>query len=219
VQHQAAAALRLWLQASKRRAVSQHRVLVLDAQGSVSQQLRSLVSDDLAFSYATSVTEAQRLLDAMPFEVALVVFDAHYLLQQEQLEQIMSGPGTAEWVALVEPVVLEIREFQAFMLRAFHDYHTLPLDRLRLAMTIGHACGKARLRRALIETRDSFGRFDICGTSPVMTAFFSKLEKVIHADAPVLISGETGTGKELVAKAIHQSIFQFRYEPEMICSG
>lgn len=36
-----------------------------------------------------------------------------------------------------------------------------------------------------------------------MQAFFRRLEKVLNADLPVLVGGETGTGKELVAKAIH----------------
>jgi DNA-binding NtrC family response regulator len=49
----------------------------------------------------------------------------------------------------------------------------------------------------------STGRFGICGASPVMEAFFQRLEKVVNSDLATLIGGETGTGKELVAQAIH----------------
>jgi DNA-binding NtrC family response regulator len=92
---------------------------------------------------------------------------------------------------------------QAFILNAFHDFHTLPIDPQRLAMSIGHACGRAGLRLALSDPDDTSGRFGIIGTSPVMMNFFRQLEKVVDADLPVLIGGESGTGKELVAKAIH----------------
>ncbi len=53
--------------------------------------------------------------------------------------------------------------------------------------------------------RSHFGRSigDIVGGSPAMQAVFEKVRKVIASDTTVLIEGETGTGKELVARAIH----------------
>ena len=44
---------------------------------------------------------------------------------------------------------------------------------------------------------------NIIGRSPAMKQVISLLEKVVHVDSPVLISGPSGTGKELVARAIH----------------
>lgn len=179
-------------------------VLVLDADGGISNPLRQLVSETLVFSYARSAAEAKLLLHERQFCVCLVVFDAHFLVRQDEVEQLISGPSTAEWIALAEPQTLACREFQSFVLRAFHDYHTLPLDPRRLAMTIGHACGRSQLRASLGEKKEGNGRYNICGTSPAMNAFFNRLEKVIQTDVPVLIGGETGTGKELVAQAIHK---------------
>ncbi|MCP2044018.1 sigma-54 dependent transcriptional regulator [Pontibacter sp. HSC-36F09] len=46
--------------------------------------------------------------------------------------------------------------------------------------------------------------FDLLGESEVMQAIFTKISKVAPTDANILILGENGTGKELVAKAIHQ---------------
>jgi len=53
--------------------------------------------------------------------------------------------------------------------------------------------------------RSRFGRSisDIVGGSPAMQALFEKIKKVISTDTTVLIEGETGTGKELVSRAIH----------------
>lgn len=48
------------------------------------------------------------------------------------------------------------------------------------------------------------GRFGMIGGSPAMEQVFALLARVLHTDVPVLITGETGTGKELVASALHK---------------
>lgn len=52
-----------------------------------------------------------------------------------------------------------------------------------------------------LSTADRYG--DLLGTSLVMRSVFTTLEALEKSDAPVLIEGETGTGKELVARALH----------------
>jgi formate hydrogenlyase transcriptional activator len=65
-----------------------------------------------------------------------------------------------------------------------------------------------RLRRenvALREEIDKASMFEeIVGTSPPLQAVLSRVSKVARSDSTVLITGETGTGKELVARAIHR---------------
>jgi formate hydrogenlyase transcriptional activator len=58
---------------------------------------------------------------------------------------------------------------------------------------------------ALREEIDKTSMFEeIVGTSPALTAVLSRVSKVAGSDSTVLITGETGTGKELVARAIHR---------------
>ena len=45
---------------------------------------------------------------------------------------------------------------------------------------------------------------EIVGTSPALQTVLSRISKVAPSDSTVLITGETGTGKELVARAIHR---------------
>ena len=59
-----------------------------------------------------------------------------------------------------------------------------------------------------VATRDEIGKLpmfeDIVGASPALTAVLSRVSKVASSDSTVLLVGETGTGKELVARAIHR---------------
>ncbi len=58
---------------------------------------------------------------------------------------------------------------------------------------------------ALREEVDKASMFEeIVGSSPALTAVLSRVSKVASSDSTVLITGETGTGKELVARAIHR---------------
>lgn len=179
-------------------------VLVLDPQETLREQLRQFDVPDIAFHHVPTITAANQTLHLKRCNVGLVVFDAQSILPSEEIEQFVCAHRTTEWIAMVTAQSLLLPAFQSFILGAFHDYHTLPVDLRRLAVTIGHADGRARLRLALTSKNGESGRFGMYGASPVMRDFFRQLEKVIKADLPVLIGGESGTGKELVAQAIHK---------------
>src|SRR3984957_18487173 len=65
-----------------------------------------------------------------------------------------------------------------------------------------------RLRQENVALREEIDKAsmseEIVGTSPVLKAVLSRISKVAPSDSTVLITGETGTGKELVARAIHR---------------
>lgn len=88
------------------------------------------------------------------------------------------------------------------------DFHTLPVDRERLSFMLGHIGGLVALERwadrADIVPDPADGRgTHIVGASPAIKAVFDAIRRFAEVDAPVLITGETGTGKELAAQAIH----------------
>lgn len=82
-----------------------------------------------------------------------------------------------------------------------------PLNRDALRNTVAKAVERRKLSlankdlRALVD--EKFGYEGIVGSSPAMQQVFSRLKQVAPTDARVLVTGENGTGKELVARALH----------------
>ena len=111
------------------------------------------------------------------------------------------------------PVVLvtghaTVENAVAAMRRGALHYLTKPIRYDELALVLRHAVASERARRELARLRGELERaagFDeMVGASPEMRQVFGVVEQVATADATVLIRGETGTGKELVARAIHR---------------
>ncbi len=89
------------------------------------------------------------------------------------------------------------------------NYLEKPLDLAQLRTVVEKAGESSRLRRVNRELSrrldEKFGFDGILGTSPQMTAVLERLRRIAPTEATVLIQGETGTGKELFAQAIHQN--------------
>ena len=95
------------------------------------------------------------------------------------------------------------------------DYITLPIDTEQLLFALGHAYGMNALSQPFKgENKDHELNFGIIGRSPVMSKLYNLLEKVAKEDSAVLIQGETGTGKELIANAVHN--YSIRSEQPII---
>jgi len=98
-------------------------------------------------------------------------------------------------------------------LRAGAARRALPLHRYRhsrrtatdaLVSRLKNAEEKTRGENVYLKRKETKIRFEnIIGESPAMKAVFAQLEKVIDTRATVCVQGETGTGKELIASAVH----------------
>lgn len=89
------------------------------------------------------------------------------------------------------------------------NYLLKPLDLKQLRAVVDTAARNQHLRRANAELSrrldEKFGFEGVIGSSPLMHDLVDKLRRIAPTDATVLIQGNTGTGKELVAQAIHQN--------------
>lgn len=89
--------------------------------------------------------------------------------------------------------------------RGAYDFLEKPLDTDRILVTLRNALQQRGLAQENARLRDEVeSRYEIVGSSFAIRALLDRIEKVAPTDARVLITGENGTGKELVARAIHR---------------
>jgi DNA-binding NtrC family response regulator len=96
--------------------------------------------------------------------------------------------------------------------RGAFDYLAKPFTADQLRLAAERALDHRRLQLENLSLREqlavNLGFDKIIGTSPVMQKLFSTLQKVMRSDANILLLGDTGTGKELVARTIHAHSFR-----------
>ncbi len=123
------------------------------------------------------------------------------------------GPAAPEVVlitgqASVETAVDALR-------RGAADYLTKPVDFARLKMTLGNLARTLGMKSQIGALRTELrkmGRFGrLVGASPPMQKVYDLIGRVAGTDAGILITGETGTGKEVVAETIHALSRRSRY--------
>jgi DNA-binding NtrC family response regulator len=99
------------------------------------------------------------------------------------------------------------------------NYLIKPLNYDELSIVLAKAIREKRMTRELTELRREKREKDyyreIIGTHPKMKEIFEIIRTASPTDVPILIKGETGTGKELVAKAIH--FLSTRHDNALIC--
>ncbi|MGA7403058.1 MAG: sigma-54 dependent transcriptional regulator [Candidatus Sulfotelmatobacter sp.] len=90
-----------------------------------------------------------------------------------------------------------------------YDYVTKPLDPDEIAHLVKKALTHKRTEQENVQLRETVAEVtrpgDLIGQSAVMRKIFDAIETVGPTDATVLITSESGTGKELLARAIHQA--------------
>ena len=151
-----------------------------------------------------SLREAARLLRSDTFLTGLVDLGAFAASEASlvALERFLRAHWQPLWIAVASPALMAAPRVAELVTEYFHDYHSTPLDAVRLGHSLGHAAGLARLRpHARAATAGA--PMALSGASAAITSVRAHIRKIARADAPVLIWGESGSGKELAAQAIH----------------
>ncbi|MGH7272829.1 MAG: sigma-54-dependent transcriptional regulator, partial [Polyangiaceae bacterium] len=182
------------------------RVLVVDDERSMAEMLAEALADRGFDALASgSSTEAARRLgeerfDALVTDLRMPGIDGLELL------------STARRIAPDCPVIV-MTAFSAVdtavesIRRGAYHYLTKPFKVDELALFLGRALEEARLRRETVTLKrtlkERFALEHLVGESAAMRDVCDLVMRVADASVPVLILGETGTGKGLVARAIH----------------
>jgi DNA-binding NtrC family response regulator len=148
-----------------------------------------------------TLREAGRALCAHGYLVGLVVgFDE---AGHAELDSFLSQNWKLQWIGLLRPDALSSARCRQLVGDHLCDFHTDPVDPVRLGYALGHALGVARLRERAAHANAVPSAAAMLGTSVAIRRLRTQIERVAQADAPVLIWGESGSGKELAAQAIH----------------
>ncbi len=180
------------------------RVLVVDDEKGIREALRNILEDE-GFQVKTSDSGSGALRAYAEFRPHLVILDVKMagldglqtlerIHEQEWRSQVVmiSGHGTIQ-------TAVEATQLGAY------DFLEKPLDTDRILLTLRHALEHATLESENQRLRESFGdRYAIVGDSAAMGRLRDVIEKVAPTGARVLITGPNGSGKELVARAIHR---------------
>ncbi len=120
------------------------------------------------------------------------------------LSELRAGPHRDVPVIVTTAYGDSERTIRAMRDGAF-DYLTKPFDLPALLVTVQRAVKQRALARAIEPPRAAPAQAGpLVGTSAAMLAIWKLIGRAASSNAPVLITGETGVGKELVARAIHE---------------
>ncbi len=151
--------------------------------------------------------EALEVLSRQEFDVVLLDLKMPGLGGVETLRRLRSSGVTAEVVVLTGHPDVDTA-IEAMKLGAY-DYLTKPFKLSEVEAVLRRAAEKRQLQEENTTLRRMVGRRDdasvILGESQAMRSLLEMVERVAGSSAPVLISGETGTGKGLIARALHQA--------------
>ena len=184
----------------------QRKILFVDDEESICDLFcRIMDQEPLVIETAANGREALEMLRTFPADIVITdmnmpVMDGMELLKELKLRHpdiftiVITGYGS------VEDAVTAIKA-------GAYDYILKPFDFAAITLLIKKiAAHKEILERHSTDKEDRRRDFrfeNIIGQHPSMYEIFQKIEDVAGSDATVLITGETGTGKDLIAKEIH----------------
>ena len=184
--------------------MSQNKILIIDDERSIRRTLRDILEyEKYEVDDAEDGIQAIEKLENQTYDLILCDIKMPKMDGMEVLEKaleisdapvvMISGHGN------IETAVTAIK-------KGAYDYIAKPLDLNRLLVTVRNALDKGtllnetkRLRKKVLDTGKMIGE------SEPITKIRNMIERVAPTDARVLITGENGTGKELVAKALHEN--------------
>jgi len=184
-------------------------ILLVDDEERILKSLgRALRDEGHEVVAAAGARDAQRLLAARPFDLLVVDNRMPEKTGLELIRELASSTPESERPQIVMMTAHATVEsaIEAMKLGAF-DYLQKPFEVDELLVAARRALEHQRLRTQhrylLSEREEEFDHYGIVGRSRAIQEVIRQLELVAQARSTVLITGETGTGKELVARAIH----------------
>ena len=189
------------------------KVLVVDDEPGMRQILKAnLRLDSHVPSEASSASEAMALLSKEDFDVVITDQKMHRGTGLDVLRTVRETDPTTSVIFLTAVGTVELA-VESMRQGAF-DFLTKPFELDVMKATIRRACEHTTLLRENAVLRTTVmkleGADEIIGESDGIRLVRELIARVAGTNSTVLITGETGTGKELVARAIHRNSLRAR---------
>ena len=180
------------------------KLLVVDDEASIQRALRQLFEyEEHVVELASDGPEALAKADAFDPDVVFLDVKMPGMDGLEVLARIREADPSALVIMISGHGTIDTA-VEATRRGAF-DFLEKPLDSDRLRVTLRNALDVKGLSASVAALRSEVqSRYEIVGSSFQIRQVLERVERVAPTDARVLVTGENGTGKELVARAIHR---------------
>jgi DNA-binding NtrC family response regulator len=180
------------------------KILVIDDERAIRNTLREILEyEKFIVDDASDGSEGVKLIEKNKYDLILSDIKMPKMDGMEVLDRIISiTPDT--------PVVLisghgNIDTAVEALKKGAYDYIAKPIDMNRLLVTVRNALDKKQLVSETKSLKKKINKtFEMVGESPAIQNIKELIERVAPTDARVLVTGENGSGKELVARWIHE---------------
>ena len=180
-------------------------LLIVDDEKNTRDGLRDALEDHYEVYVAADIAGALAALEADPADVLVADLRLGAEDGMDLMEKALKLPRPP--ICIIMTAYGSVDAAVEAMKRGAYDFVTKPVNIDRLEMLIQRALREREVRRENVELRQQVSRRagleSIIGHSPAMLEVFETIKQVAPSRATVLIQGETGTGKELAAQAIH----------------
>ncbi|HUJ43826.1 MAG TPA: sigma-54 dependent transcriptional regulator [Opitutaceae bacterium] len=182
-------------------------VLIVDDEKHTREGLQQALEERYDVSVASSADEAFNLMDAQQHDVIITDLRMPGKSGLKVIDKALALPGRP--IVIMVTAYGNIESAVEAMKRGAFDFLTKPVNLEKLEILIQRALKTKTLEvevQQLHERLDERFSFEgIVGNSPKLLDVIERVKLVAPSKATILIEGETGSGKELVAQAIHQA--------------
>lgn len=182
-------------------------VLIVDDERHTREGLMLALEEAYEVFVASDAEAAFRLMETEPFEVILTDLRMTGKSGMKVIERAMTLPNRP--IVIMMTAYGNVETAVEAMKRGAFDFLTKPLNIEKLELLIRRGLKTRATEKEVEQLHERLDRkfsFEgIIGNSPGLASVIEKVRLVAPTRSTVLVEGETGTGKELVAQAIHQN--------------